>query len=96
MLREFIKYGLLVSLFIISISKEPIEDELILHLRMQSYAFAFIGGIFFVLLQPLLNYGVDLLSTGDSMLKPTGDWMILWILLFSQVAIFEMLKKRIS
>ena len=81
-------------MFILSLAKEPIEDELIVNLRMQSYAFAFIGGIFFVLLQPFLNYGVDLFLTGNSIFKPTGDWMILWILLFSQVGIFEMLKYR--
>jgi len=92
--REIIKYGLLVSLLIISLTKEPIEDELIVQIRMQSYAYAFIGGIFFVLLQPILNYVVDLVSEGHSILKPNGDWLILWILLFSQVTIFETLKFR--
>ena len=37
------KYGILVGLLLVSISKEKIEDELITSLRMQSYTFAFIA-----------------------------------------------------
>ncbi|QTE23370.1 hypothetical protein [Polaribacter cellanae] len=56
-LRGFILFGMLL----ISISKDKIEDEFIESLRSQSYRIAFILGILYSLLQPFINYGVDLL-----------------------------------
>lgn len=94
LLREIIKYVLLVSLLIISISKDKIEDEYIKSLRMQSYAFAFIFGVVFTLVQPLARLLFELLSnTNQAIIKDTGDFELLWILLFVQIFYFEFLKR---
>ena len=89
------KYGILVGLLLISISKEKMEDELITSLRMQSYTFAFIAGVIITLLtNPLFNYIANLISQKQQEnFEGVGDWKILWILLSVQVFYFELLKR---
>jgi hypothetical protein len=58
-LRLLIKNLLLVSLLIVSISSDKIEDERTLALRLQSYAFAFIAGVVYSLVQPFANLLVE-------------------------------------
>ena len=89
------KYGILVGLLIVSISKEKIEDELITSLRMQSYTFAFIAGVILTLLtNPLFNYIANFISQKQQEnFQEVGDWEILWILLSVQVFYFEFLKR---
>ena len=88
------KYGILVGLLVISISKEKIEDELITSLRMQSYTFAFIAGVVITLLSnPLVNFIANLISDEQQQVfEGVGDWQILWMLLSIQVFYFEFLK----
>ena len=88
------KYGMLVGLLMASISKEKIEDELIKTLRMQSYAFAFIAGVFLTITHPLFSYLANLLfDKQQEVFDNMGDWQILWILLSVQVFYFELLKR---
>lgn len=93
-LRLVCKYGMLVGLLLVSLSKEKIEDELVTRLRMQSYTFAFVAGVILTLIQPFLNFSVDyLLDPNQAQFKDTGDFEILWILLSVQVFYFAMLKR---
>ncbi|WP_417445233.1 hypothetical protein [Joostella sp.] len=94
-LKLIAKYGILIGLLLISISKEKIEDELITSLRMQSYTFAFITGVIITLLtNPLFNYIANIISQKhQENFQEVGDWKILWILLFIQVFYFEFLKR---
>ena len=88
------KYGLLVGLLIISISKDKIEDELIKDLRMRSFTFAFIIGVVFAIGQPFIDYLVDYLFTAqEATLEANSDFEILWMLLSVQVFYFEYLKR---
>jgi len=88
------RYGLLIGLLMISISREEVEDELIINLRMQSYAFAFIAAVFLSLIQPFANYFVDSIVEGEkAIFKDNGDFIILWILLSVQVMYFQLLKR---
>jgi len=89
-----VKYALLVGLLFISVSRDKIEDELITKLRMQSYTFAFVMGVVFTLVQPFVNFFVDdLIKPGSGLIKDTGDFEVLWMLLTVQVFSFEMLKR---
>ncbi len=93
-IRAIIKYGMLIGLLLVSISKEKIEDELVVKLRMQSYTFAFIFGVMFTLMMPFVDYFFDyIFKTNEAVIKDMGDWQILWILLSLQVFYFEILKK---
>ncbi len=92
--RGLAKYGMLLGLLIISISKEKIEDERIGALRMQSYSFAFVIGVLYAFAIPLLDFGVDsIFNAGNAEMKGIGDFMILWFLLIVQVFYFEYLKR---
>lgn len=89
------KYGILVGLLLISISKEKIEDELITSLRMQSYTFSFIAGVIITLLtNPIFNFIANFISQRQGKnFQEVGDWEILWILLSVQIFYFEFLKR---
>lgn len=92
--RTIAKYSLLVSMLIVSISKEKIEDEFIIKMRMESYTFAFVMGIAYVLLLPFVDFLVDMFFTSkNASLNDLGDFEILWILLSVQVFYFHFLKK---
>ena len=92
--RMVARYGLLIGLLIVSISKEAIEDERIKSLRMRSYAFAFVAGVAFSLVHPFVDAGVDLLIDPDSAtVKEAGDFVILWLLLSIQVFSFHIFKR---
>ena len=91
--REVVKFGMLIGLLIMSISKEKIEDEFVINLRMQSYAFAFIMGVVLSLFQPFLHYVVDIFLSKEPALEANGDFQILWILLTFQITYFELLKR---
>lgn len=89
-----LKYGMLIGLLLVSNSKEKIEDELVTKLRMQSYAFAFIIGVFFSLVLPLVDYLFDFIfDNGEPIFDALSDWSILWFLLSVQVFYFELLKR---
>lgn len=93
-LKKIAMYGVLLGLLVISISKEKIEDELIINLRMQSYAVAFIAGVFIILTNPLFHYlAHTLFEKQQENYQGMGDWQILWILLSIQVFYFELLKR---
>lgn len=88
------KFGLLIGLLIMSVSKEKIEDELVANLRMQSYAFAFITGVFYALALPFVDYLFNMaFSNPGAVVKDMGDFNILWMLLFVQVFYFHYLKR---
>ncbi len=92
--RTFGKYGMLIGMLLISISREKIEDELVTKLRMQSFAFAFIFGVMYALALPILDYALDYsFKDGEAIFKGMGDFSILWILLCIQVFYFEYLKR---
>ena len=92
--RMAAKYGMLIGMLMISISKEKIEDELVEKLRMRSYTFSFIAGVSLSLVQPFINYLVDFfLGAENPALQENGDFEILWILLSVQVFYFEFLKR---
>ena len=54
--KGVLRRGILIGLLIISISKDKNEDEMIVSLRSKAYTLAFIFGVVFTLVQPLLEY----------------------------------------
>lgn len=93
-LLMFVKYGLLIGMLIYSISKEKMEDELIINLRMQSYSFSFITAVVTLLAQPILNYASDMVKEDN---KPNFEsyeyFEILLILFCLQIFFFEFQKR---
>lgn len=84
----------LVFMLLISISKEKIEDEMISKLRVQSYSFAFVMGVGYALVMPLVDFLVDsAIEMKQSDYTDMSSGIILWFMLFVQIAYFQLLKK---
>ena len=91
--KPVIKHAMLVGLLVVSLSREKIEDELIESLRSKSYALAFIIGVIYTLLQPLVNYIVNMILGKNVPLSDIGYIQILLFMLLVQVMFFELLKR---
>jgi len=87
-----VKFTILIGLLVVSLSREPIEDEFIRSIRMRSYMIAFIVGVLQTLVMPFINLGADALINGGSSLKPVNDFFVLWVLLFCQILFFHVFK----
>lgn len=94
LLREIVKHLMIVGLLVVSISKEEVEDEMIIKMRMQSYSIAFIYAVFLTLLTPGVDYVVDLiLSKPDPGMHEFNYFTVIWQLLSVQVFVFYLLKR---
>ena len=94
LLTQTAKYGILLGLLFISLSKEKIEDELMINLKMQSYTFAFVISVIITLTNPLFTYITSALFEKQmNVFKGIGDWQVLWFLLSIQLFYFEFLKR---
>lgn len=82
----------LLGLLIVSVSKEKVEDELIVSLRTQSYRLAFTIGVLYAVIQPAIEYLVDSLLQKEPSLG-FSYFQVLIFMLFIQLAFFESLKK---
>ena len=88
------KYGILLGLLFISLSKEKIEDELMINLKMQSYTFAFVISVIITLTNLLFTFITSALFEKQmNVFKGIGDWQVLWFLLSIQLFYFEFLKR---
>ena len=92
LLDKVTKSALLLGLLAISISKEKVEDELIIILRMKSYSYAFIGGVLYVIIMPFINYLLVLLYSNNPKIEGVSDFTILGMLLTIQIYSFWSLK----
>lgn len=91
--KELTKALLLLSMLVISISKEKTEDEYTMSLRTKSYALAFIVGVLYTIFQPYINYGVDtILSAEKVTFTQLGSFPIIWFMLFVQLSFYHVLK----
>jgi hypothetical protein len=89
------KRATLVGLLMIAIAKEKVEDEMIRTIRGQAFSMAFIAGVVYTLVQPLINYIVAFFIEKDKEpLTDLGDFQILWFMLTMYLLFFYMIKKR--
>ena len=95
---EWLKYvlqkTLLVGMLVMSISKDKIEDEMLLQLRAQSYTIAFVVGVFYALIMPYIEYGVsNVVNNGGEVYKDLGDFQVLLFMLMIQLMFYHNLKR---
>ncbi|WP_460218487.1 hypothetical protein [Psychroserpens sp. MEBiC05023] len=91
---EVLKRLLIVSFLIISISKEKQEDEMIMSLRAKSYTLAFIFGVLYALVQPVIDYLIHEYVFEASGNNTFSYFQILWFMLLVQIMFFEVLKRN--
>ena len=85
---------MLISLLVISVSKDKEEDEMVKLIRVQSYALAFVIGVLFAVIQPVINYLVGLVvSTDKTIYTNLGDFQVLIFMLLIQLNFFYFLKR---
>lgn len=69
-LKLVLQKVLLVGLLIVSLSKDKIEDEMMVSLRMQSYTIAFVVGVLYTLIMPYVEFGVsNIVHSGGEVYK---------------------------
>ena len=79
---------------VIAISKEKIEDEMIVNLRSKAFSFAFICGVIYALVQPYINYGVaSMVAPEKAVYEEFGAFIILWFMLTIHLMFFHVLKR---
>lgn len=94
-LKIVVKRITLLGLLLIVLAREKVEDEMIKTIRAQALSMALIMGVVYVLVQPLVNYGVGLLiSPEDEVLKDLGDFQIIWFMLTIYLAFFYLIKRK--
>lgn len=85
---------MLMSLLVISISKDKEEDEMVKLIRVQSYALAFTVGVLYAVIQPVINYLVSLaVHTDKTIYSNLGDFQVLIFMLLIQLNFFCFLKR---
>lgn len=93
-LKLLLQKTLLIGMLIMSISKDKEEDEMIITLRSQSYAIAFVIGVVYALVMPYVEFGVDsVVESNISELKNLGDFQVLLFMLMIQLLFFHNLKR---
>ena len=93
-LKVVLQKGLLVGMLLMSISKDKEEDELIIKIRMQSYAFAFVVGVAYALIMPYVEFGVsNVVNSGGEAYKDLGGFQVLSFMLLVQLMCFHTLKR---
>ncbi len=88
--RLVIKNLILISLLLISVSRNKIEDERTLRLRVQSYAFAFITGVLYAMVQPFAILLVkSILQSELATLVELSVFQVLIFMLLVQISYFN-------
>ncbi|MEM1220211.1 MAG: hypothetical protein AAGH79_14920 [Bacteroidota bacterium] len=73
----------LIGLLLIAVSRGREEDEYTLQLRARAFTYAFIVGVLYSVIQPLVNWGV-----GTAIGREAADWQmiptfaVLWLMLY--------------
>ncbi|MBR9915541.1 MAG: hypothetical protein GYB32_12065 [Algicola sp.] len=93
-MRAMLKRGLLVGFLLISLARDKDEDEMIASLRGKSYALAFICAVLYALIQPAVNYLVNLVIVDSNVKDSFSYFQVLWFMLLVQIMFFEVLKRN--
>ncbi|MFB0948114.1 MAG: hypothetical protein ACI9V1_001540 [Spirosomataceae bacterium] len=84
----------IASMLVIAISKEKIEDEMIMKIRHRAFTIAFIWTVIYVLVQPYINYGVALIVRPErAVYEEFGSFIIMWFMLAIYLLYFHVMKR---
>lgn len=92
--RHMISKVVLLSMLMVSISKEKQEDEMSRSLRSQSYMLALVIGVLYAVFQPIINFGVAAMVQGsEASFEELPVFATFWFMLFVQLGFFHVMKK---
>jgi hypothetical protein len=93
-LKLLLQKIVVVGMLIMSLSKDKIEDEMTVSLRVQSYAIAFVVGVIYALVMPYVEFGVsNAVHSGGEVFKDLGDFQVLLFMLMIQLMFYHNLKR---
>lgn len=92
--KEVLPSLVLLSMLLISVSKEQQEDEYLLQLRHKSYYIAFVIGVLYAVFQPIINYVVaSLIHYQEGVVfEGLDSFVVLWFMLFIQLGFYYVMK----
>jgi hypothetical protein len=95
LLKNALKRVLLVSMFIVVLSKEKIEDERIQQIRAKAFSLTFLLTAMYILFQPIANFIVGTIP-GEKigLFDDLGDFVILWMMLVVYLVFYTIIKKK--
>ena len=84
----------IIGLLCISLARDKEDDEMIVALRAQSYAIAFILGVLYAIIMPYIEFGVsNIVHSGGESYKALGDFQLLSFMLLIQLGFYYTLKR---
>ncbi|ARV08853.1 hypothetical protein BTO05_04070 [Winogradskyella sp. PC-19] len=84
----------IIGLLCISLARDREDDEMIVALRAQSYAIAFILGVLYAIIMPYIEFGVsNIVHSGGESYKELGDFQLLSFMLLIQLGFYHTLKR---
>ena len=84
------KSGMLISLLLLALTKNKIEDELTLKIRLKALAATFIYGVVVVIIEPLIS----LLFNGNFLFDKAAPELLMSMFLFYFLMLYMMKKNR--
>lgn len=87
--KTIVKSVFLISLLLLVITRNKIEDELTLKIRLKAFAFSFIYGVIIVIIEPFIY-----LLFGDSFLSDKGVTELLISMFFCYFIMMFLMKKN--
>ncbi len=94
-LKDVTRRVILVSLFIVVLSKEEFEDERVQHLRARAFGMTFLMTAIYILFQPIVNFiAAFILGEEMELFQDLGDFVILWFMLIMYLLFFYFSKKK--
>ena len=90
---SLLKQTLLVSLLLMAVSREKIEDELIAMIRGRAFSLAFICGVIYALVQPYFDFLVIELVKGGAIHEEMNAFQLLFVMLGVYLMFFHVLKR---
>lgn len=95
LLKSILKRLVLLSLFIVVLSKEKVEDERIQHIRAKTFTLTFLITAIYILVQPIVNLIANsIIDDNEGVFQDLGDFTILWFMLFIYLMFFHFAKKK--
>lgn len=94
MVRFISRQIVLASMLVIAISKEKVEDEMIMKIRHRAFSLSFIWTVIYTLVQPYINYGVaTIVRPEKAVFEEFGAFIIIWFMLTIYLLYFHVMKR---
>ena len=94
-LKDVFRQIMLLGFLMVILSKEKIEDEMIMQIRANAFGLAFIFGIAYALTEPYIDNLVDLVFKGEAGPLKHSSFTVISFMLIIQMGFFEQFKRQL-